>query len=40
MHRRSFVLATAACALAGTARAQHPATQHDALAAMHTFTLG
>lgn len=30
MHRRSFVLATAACAVAGAARAQHAAT-HDTL---------
>ena len=32
MHRRSFVLATAACAVAGTVRAQHAAT-HDTLPA-------
>ena len=30
MHRRSLVLGTAACALAGTARAQH-AAPHDTL---------
>ena len=37
MHRRNFVLATAACAVGGAARAQHAAT-HDTLPAAPSST--